>query len=224
MVHHKAPAYRKESFNCTHCGAFAQQDWRSLFHYVETGTYKPKIVGSPDPSVINSGVDIATCKVCGQSSLWYQKHRVYPNKSDAPPPNPDLPEDIKADYQEASRISLASPRGAAALLRLAIEKLCKNILGEESQNLNTDISKLVEKGLPVKIQKALDTVRVIGNNAVHAGEISLNEVPETVQSLFKLVNLIADAMITQPKHVDEVFNESLPESVKQSIVKRDQKS
>jgi hypothetical protein len=38
--------------------------------------------------------------------------------------------------------------------------------------------------------------------------------------LFALVNLIADVMITQPKHVQE-FYDTLPQSAKEAIQKRD---
>jgi len=113
-----------------------------------------------------------------------------------------------------------SPRGAAALLRLCIQKLCKN-LGEPGSNINTDIASLVKKGLPEKVQKSLDIVRVVGNNAVHPGQIDLNDDPTAATRLFGLVNLIADVMITQPKHVDDIFNEIVPQALKDQIAKRD---
>ena len=62
--------------------------------------------------------------------------------------------DVRRDYEEASAILDASPRGAAALLRLAIEKLCKE-LGENGRDLNADIASLVRKGLDPRVQKAL---------------------------------------------------------------------
>ena len=83
------------------------------------------------------------------------------------------------------------------------------------------IASLVKKGLPVKIQQALDIVRVIGNNAVHPGQINLKDDTETANKLFDLVNLIADVMITQPKHVEEMFNTVVPENQRQAIEKRD---
>jgi len=130
----------------------------------------------------------------------------------------DLPEEIKSDFREAAEIWHSSPRGSAALLRLCIQKLCIR-LGKSGRNLNNDIGELVKEGLDPRIQKSLDIVRVIGNNAVHPGQI-LTDDRETASRLFRLVNMIADAMITQPKHINE-FYEELPESAKRQIEKRD---
>jgi len=63
-------------------------------------------------------------------------------------------------------------------------------------------------------------VRVIGNNAVHPGNIDLKDDKETAIALFSLVNMIVDMMITQPKTVDNLYN-SLPEPQKEQIQKRD---
>lgn len=144
---------------------------------------------------------------------------IYPDASIALPPNPDLPEDIKNDYEEARSILNRSPRGAAALLRLCIQKLCIH-LGEKGKSLDPDIGNLVKRGLPEKIQMALDIIRVIGNNAVHPGQIDLKDDQDTANELFKLVNIITDVMITQPKKIDELYA-SLPEGAREAIEKRD---
>jgi hypothetical protein len=112
-------------------------------------------------------------------------------------------------------------RGAAALLRLAIQKLCKH-LGEKGKNIDNDIGALVEKGLDGRIQKALDIVRVIGNNAVHPGQIDLRDDRATAEELFDLVNLIAETMINQPKHIEELYDR-LPQGAREAIEKRDRK-
>jgi hypothetical protein len=93
-------------------------------------------------------------------------------------------------------------------------------LGQSGKNINNDIAKLVKEGLPIRIQKALDTVRVTGNEAVHPGVLDLKDSQETAQKLFKLVNFIAEKMISEPNEVEKIF-ENLPEEKKQAIKKRD---
>jgi hypothetical protein len=146
---------------------------------------------------------------------------VYPSEvSTAPNPNEDLPENIKADYEEAAVIAARSPRGAAALLRLCVQKLCKH-LGEPGENINTDIGSLVAKGkLSANIQKAMDTVRITGNEAIHPSELSLEDEPELVAALFTFVNLIAQQAITEPRQIEEMF-EKMPEGKREAVAQRD---
>jgi len=59
-------------------------------------------------------------------------------------PNIDLDQDIQDDYMEAAKVLDDSPRSAAAILRLALQKICKQ-LGEKGENINHDISELVKK-------------------------------------------------------------------------------
>ena len=135
-------------------------------------------------------------------------------------PNNDLSEDIKKDYLEAAVIFNDSVRSSAALLRLALQKLCKQ-LGEKGENINTDIGNLVKKGLNPQIQKSLDILRITGNNAVHPGEINIEEKPELVLKLFELINFIAEKMLTEPKEI-EGFYEELPDGAKNQIKGRDE--
>ena len=97
--------------------------------------------------------------------------------------------------------------------------MCKQ-LGENGENLNNDIGKLVKKGLPQKIQKSLDIVRVIGNESVHPGQINLEDNKETAYKLFDLINLIANTMITQPKEIDNLYD-TLPKEKLEGITERD---
>lgn len=138
---------------------------------------------------------LSQCSRCHNFAVWVDDRVVWPQMGDAPSPNSDIPDDVRVDYEEASAILGASPRGAAALLRLGVQKLCKH-LGEKGDNLSADIGSLVKKGLNPKIQQALDTIRVIGNHAVHPGQIDLQDDRETARILFDLVNLISDSMIS----------------------------
>lgn len=52
---------------------------------------------------------------------------IYPINATVAMPSQDMPDDVAADYLEARTIFEASPRSSAALLRLAIQKLCKHL-------------------------------------------------------------------------------------------------
>ncbi|HEX4302438.1 MAG TPA: DUF4145 domain-containing protein [Rhizomicrobium sp.] len=199
-----APALGVKAFHCPVCGVYAMQHWAQTF--------------------FNGGAQInnlrvARCQHCSELSTWLGEVMLDPSSGTAPLPNPDLPGDIKADYEEARSIVARSPRGAAALLRLAIQKLCKD-LGEKGDNPNDDIAALVKKGLPAGVQKALDAVRVTGNESVHPGTIDLRDNPALAAALFGLINFIVEKMITEPNQIDGIYG-SLPKAKLDAIAKRD---
>ncbi len=80
----------------------------------------------------------------------------------------------------------------------------------------------MKKGLSALVQKALDSVRVIGNEAIHPGTLDLKDDRDTATKLFQLVNIIAEQMISNPKHVEELYGK-LPEEKRNAIEKRDGK-
>lgn len=143
---------------------------------------------------------------------------LYPAKVVAPAPHRDMPESCRADFEEAREIAARSPRGAAALLRLVVQKLCI-ALELPGKNINDDIGALVRRGLHSDIQRALDVVRVVGNNAVHPGEMSQDDHAEHVASLFNLVNMIVQQMISQPKEIQAMY-EALPSGALKAIEKK----
>lgn len=165
---------------------------------------------------------LSKCFSCDEVAIWVYDQLVWPETdSDLPIANPDLPPDIRRDFTEAAQILQQSPRGAAAILRLSVQKLCKH-LGQTGSDLNKDIAALVKTGLDVRIQRSLDIVRVIGNNAVHPGQIEMTDNRDVAEKLFTVVNLIAEAMISQPKHIDDLYS-SLPQSAREQIERRDSK-
>jgi len=204
MEYYKQPALDERSFHCPHCGVLAQQRWFSAL---------------TRPGQLIPGLKVVLCQHCGEYAVWREEEMIWPLGGAAPVPNADLPEEVKRDYNEAKAIGGLSPRGAAALLRLAIQRLCMH-LGGKGKNLNEDIGGLVEKGLSTSIQEALDTVRVVGAHAVHPGEMNLDDDSATVRSLFDLINLIADRMISEPNRVRSLYDR-LPKTAREAIDKRD---
>ncbi|WP_231420747.1 DUF4145 domain-containing protein [Sphingomonas sp. Leaf205] len=166
-----------------------------------------------------ANLNISKCFNCDRFSVWLHDRLAWPAQTAAPPPSDDMPSEVKNDYIEAAEIASASPRGAAALLRLAIQRLCAE-LGGSGRNINDDIAKLVKEGLDSRVQKALDVVRVVGNNAVHPGELDLSDDRSTVDQMFTLINLIVEIMITQPGHVARMYD-ALPVGALEAIERRD---
>ena len=185
-------------------------------------------------SIQGHGFDTKTfmlvCRACGNGSVWKQFNRkdnfhydlrlVDPIVPDAPKAVKDMPEDVKADYEEARLITANSPRGAAALLRLSLQKLCRHF-GEPGNHIDTDIRALAKKPeFGERLIRAADTLRITGNNAVHPGEMNNEDIDNVAKGLFDLVNLIVTAGITDPNKWDSMY-ESLPEKARKSAEKKD---
>lgn len=204
------PTAGTDAFHCPNpsCGVYAHQVWGTPVSNMDSG-------GSRNID----GLRVSYCSRCNGYALWLNHNMLYPAVSAAPPASADTPEDVALDYGEARDIVSRSPRAACALLRLALQKLMPH-LGEGGKDLNRDIGALVKKGLPELLQQALDGLRVIGNNAVHPGEIDLKDDSETALALFHILNTIVDVMITQPKRVENVYSK-IPGTVKDAIARRD---
>lgn len=210
------PVLGRKAFHCMHCNVYAPQRWFDLRY----NQYQRDNVAV---------VSRCECSNCQQESFWQGSRpaaeapralMLWPLGSAlAPLPHIEMPTDVRPDYDEARAIVDRSSRGAAALLRLAVQKLCK-ALGEKGKNINEDIGELVKKGLPLRVQQALDALRVIGNNAVHPGELDLRDDRETANSLFGLLNFIVEHQIAEPKRLDAIYKQ-LPQGARDQIERRD---
>ncbi len=220
------------AYVCPHCHAFAQQEWTQCgIDLLNGGTE-----GEADLSLVSYAA--GKCLSCSKHTLWSwggiagtiplprgtrrtTAHQLLiPPTSTAPTCHPETPEQVAKCYREAALVYPHSPRSAAALLRLGLQHLCVE-LGGKGDNINTDIAALVGQGLPQKIQKALDTLRVIGNEAVHPGVIDTDDAA-IVKGLFGIMNSVVEFMISQPRRVEELYN-SLPAKKREAIENRDSK-
>lgn len=213
------PEFQKKAFTCPHCGVFAQVTWSYL-----QNTWDAFLVG-------DYRYHIGICNHCQKEIIWQENGKsskmIYPKQS-VIPPEKDMPEKVREIYKEASLVLGDSPRASCALLRLALQELMiylKDCHGDykdlKGKKIDEDIGILVKNhNLPAKIQKALDSVRIIGNNAVHPKELDINDNPDIAETLFKMINLIVKAMITEGKEVDELFAKT-PQGARDAIAKRD---
>jgi len=202
------PELNKNAFHCPNCGSFSDQFWTVLQKMQAVN------VGVSDPEF-----RVGSCRRCHKVSIWNNGTMIYPTTGNAPLPNSDMSTGIKQDYNEARDIVSRSPRSACVLLRLCIEKICDE-KGSSGRDLNEKIGKLVANGLDEEIAKALDSIRVIGGQAVHPLEMDLRDDIGTATALFKIVNYISEWAHSRKKTINDIFD-SLPEKKKDAIEKRD---
>jgi Domain of unknown function (DUF4145) len=209
--------FRRDAFHCVFCAVYTTQHWTNLRWPKPTPPMPPR----------KARIWICTCSNCVAESYWLEdlfdpnkSVMLFPSRATiAPAPHADMPDDVRADYEEAASIVQRSPRGAGALLRLALQELMPH-LGEKGKNINDDIASLVSKGLDPGVQQALDALRVIGNNSVHPLELDLRDDVETVGALFGLINYIVEQTISHPQKLEKLY-QGLPEGAREAITKRD---
>ena len=217
------PEFERRSFACPSCCAISEMRWSPAFVRLDKEGMTAQI------GLFNVHAAVCTANAC--MSLWVkalfsaddEPNMVYPDNSTAPPPNSDLPPAAKKLFEEARSVVQRSPRAAAALLRMSTEALVRHLTPAEDGALFRRIGYLVEEeDLPRTIQKALDSLRVIGNDAVHVvGEIMADDDRSTALKLFPLVNAIAYSMITQKNEIDALYESKVPEAKREAIERRD---
>ncbi|WP_292634480.1 DUF4145 domain-containing protein [Mesorhizobium sp.] len=152
---------------------------------------------------------ISQCVACGGRALWFEGTLVYPSQSGDHPIPQDLPPQLQKDFEEAAAVAGASPRAAAALLRMCIEGLCKFVAHKDT--FNDAVYELEKQGVPKQIAVAMDVVRMTGNEALHASRLYGADDATTVAILFRLANSIVQWAITDKKQLQELVAEIGPE-------------
>ncbi len=210
MTHaNHVPVFNGDAFDCPYCGAYAKQDWLHPRQYIPTHILDGQL----------HRFRFSSCHKCRDISVWKDERLEYPRTLIAATAHVDMPPEIVQDFDEARSVLAASPRSSAALLRLCVQKLCI-ALGEKGENINADIGNLVAKGLTPSVQKALDVVRVVGNEQVHPGTLDVRDDPTVALRLFALVNFLVDELISKPKLIAAMY-EQLPPTKLEGIQNRD---
>lgn len=204
-----APTLDSNAFHCPHCWVLTSQNR----HQLKYGA-----------NYYHSLYDwkVCFCDNCKSYSVWFEEKMIFPSGSNIPMPHTDMPESVKEIYNEAREITWQSPRAAAALLRLALEKLTEE-LWETEWKLNTRIGNLKKKWLPERAIQALDIVRITANEwGSHLGQIDLTgrDNTELVNQLFFLLNFIVEHVISVNNQLDAMYA-ALPEDKKKGIEDRD---
>lgn len=223
MNKHEKPEFRKDAFKCPHCGVFSQIKWHED---------RALDIDNPFTDELDKGYCFAQCECCKEvmcftyklvdayRDYWgeyiekFNSTMLYP-KQKAIPPTKDMPEKIKEIYEEASLVLGDSPRASCALLRLALQELMiylkeniKEYCGLKIGNLKQEIEEVIKIGNFNKTQeealkKTMDSMRLVGNKAVHPSELDLNDSPEIAGILFEMLNFIVEEVIAKPVKMKE---------------------
>lgn len=209
MQEDRSPRIGRTAFECPYCQVYATQAWADLNNW-----------GSSTKALFWEW-KWSECAHCHKAALWsHHDELIWPSQAKfGPEPNPEMPEEVRDLYEEARAVLPLSPRSSCALLRLALQVLI-DTLEPGKKTINEKIRRLVSRGLEPTAKKAMDVLRVVGNNAVHPGEIDLDDDTELVPALFALLNLIVHHVVSRPKQVESLFD-SLPDTARQAIEKRD---
>src|SRR5688572_19695960 len=121
-----SPVLNLKAFNCPHCHVYSHQAW----YYLRAAETED----GNGTQHTDRTFRVSYCERCAQNTIWLNDKIIFPQNSLVEPANPDLPANIIEDYDEAATVLNLSPRSAAALLRLCIQKLCR-FLGESGSDI-----------------------------------------------------------------------------------------
>ncbi len=128
---------------------------------------------------------LSSCYSCKGFAVWVRGRLVFPVSIEE---NLDLRQE---DFEEAATILNKSPRGAAALVHLCVQKLMP-LLNQDSKKFDENISSLISRGLEVEIQQAMDVLQIIRKNPIQPNGIDMKGDQETEARLFKLLKVIME--------------------------------
>ena len=134
-------------------------------------------------------------------NLWGASGMLPTPAKDVLPMSHKFPAGIRPLYEDAHRVS--DPRSACLLLRAVCEELCKE-KGVPGNGLHQMIGNLKSAGASPRGVRALDIIRVIGNNAAHGGK--RNYALEKEQ-LLEVVHII----------VEEDWKDSVVDAVRDAV-------
>jgi predicted RNA-binding Zn-ribbon protein involved in translation (DUF1610 family) len=195
-MRHVTPARDAASFTCPFCGVYAAQQW---LPFVVGYEHKGSVGGMAWSGIGHEaeGLVMSVCGSCGEPMIWHGDEPIWPVASSAPSPSNHMPDDVRADFEEARGVVDRSPRSAAALLRISMLALCR-ALGQPGENLDREIEALVRAGLPFTVRLALEAARVVGDKTITPGTLDDRDDRKTALALFGLVNAMVDKMIAEP--------------------------
>lgn len=153
---------------CKHCGVG--------FHPIERASNKVDI--GREGTTTSWDIIGYQCPQCFRPMISVQKYfgvrvhstiEVYPIGQRRLCPT-EVPEDIAADFVEASQVVELSPKASAALSRRCLQNLLANAGVSKQKDLSKAIDDALKQALPTELAHNLDSIRAVGNFAAHPGK------------------------------------------------------
>lgn len=214
------PAFMADTYTCPYCNVTAAVNWygnESAAEIIspvggasEQAQLRLNNFQHTDNPELCSWV-FSECSHCKHLAVWHNGELEYPRVCTVGEPNSDMPKEVKECYLEAASVLQSSPRAAAALLRLGLQQLLGLLLRDESTGKIYQDIMIIRDRVHPQIGKALDIIRISGNESVHPGTIDLNDDSEYASELFIIMNMICEELISRPRKLDEAYAR-LPES------------
>ena len=157
---------------CPHCRTGVHESWDSLEH-ARSKNQRLTASGEPDTDVRLRTMICPECrKVIVQISrvdlLSNERRIAYPWDSSERAAPPEVPNQLRSDYAEATAILNRSPQASAALSRRVVQQVLNDEGGYDRRNLSEQIQDFVEDAAnPSHVRDNLDYLREIGNFAAH---------------------------------------------------------
>ncbi|HEY7244156.1 MAG TPA: DUF4145 domain-containing protein [Xanthobacteraceae bacterium] len=132
-----------------------------------------------------ANLHLSSCHSCNGFAIWVGQRLVFPYWVEK------IPEIAEQDLDEAAAVLNKSPAGAAALMRICIQKLMP-LLKENGKRLDENISSLVRKGLEVEIQQAMEVLQVLRDEPVQLTNLESKEEQETALRFFDSLKAVLE--------------------------------
>jgi hypothetical protein len=160
--------------DCPHCGKGFHDTWHFAEVFVDTDTVSVKWISKVTicPACLDATIELSKHRMTSGGGWGMGKvFRVYPNSTSRKPTPTEVPEEIKVDYEEASKVLPLSNKASAALSRRCLQTILRT-QGYIQKDLAQQIDALIaepdpKKSIPTSLRMTVDVIRNFGNFSAH---------------------------------------------------------
>lgn len=183
--------------SCPHCGVTVR------FEAARAAVNRTAVSGL----FVDGGPSIACCRCpsCRQNivslSVGEREWAVWPPVPNRSPIHPDVPTEIKNDFEEAALVLPWSPKASAALSRRCLQAILISRGASKGKSLYRQIDEL-QHTYPSYVSTYVDNVRRLGNIAAHPEEDVTGQVldveDDEAEWMLELLEALFDHYFAKP--------------------------